>query len=363
MAVPASFSGLLPGRLTAPRVLVVEDNHLAAESICDLVRDHGFEVAAVAGTVDKALVAVQHEAIDVAVVDINLHGVNSFPVCTKLQSRGIPFLFVTGYPDTVLPPELGASDLLAKPVEPSTFGVALDSMVAGTTSTRTGNLLLDSLPLADRLELAPFMKPVPLIGGRLVDMREHRGTSVVFPVDGLVSLAGAANGRSIEAGLIGFEGAAGLSSILGMAPTLDARVEVSGNGLSIDSRHLERRLAGSDAFGRLLLSYNHRLLAQVAQSALAHGQGTVAQRVARRLLMMQDRLRTTRLTLTHESLSTVLGVRRASVTIALQILEGDGLLRSTRKSVMILDRTGLMRIAGDFYEPLAKEIGAAPRLR
>ncbi|MBX3501070.1 MAG: helix-turn-helix domain-containing protein [Alphaproteobacteria bacterium] len=348
-------------RPAVPRVLVVEDNHLAAEGICDLVRDHGFEVAAMVGTLDKALAAARHGALDGAVLDINLHGVNSFPVCSLLQQRGIPFLFVTGYPDTALPPELRASDLLAKPVEPSTFRLALDTMIAGT-STRTGNLLLDTLPLADRLELTPLLKPVALIPGRLIDSRQHRSASVVFPTGGLVSLTGEALGRTIEIGLTGFEGATGLTSLLGTPPAFDARVDVEGSGYRLDARLLERRLLASDAFGRHMLAYSHALLAQVTQSAIAHGHGTVAQRVARRLLMAQDRLRASRLVMTHESLALALGVRRASVTIALQVLEGEGFIRATRKSVQIVDRDRLVRSVEGIYQPLPAEIsGASPR--
>jgi CheY-like chemotaxis protein len=350
-----------PARPTAPRVLVVEDNYLAAESICDLVRDHGFEVAAIVGTLEKALTAARHTALDGAVLDINLHGVNSFPICALLRERGIPFLFVTGYPDTVLPPELGASDLLTKPVEASTFHLALDTMVAGIATTRTGNLLLDALRQADRLELAPLLKPVVLVPGRLIDSREHRGASIVFPTDGLVSLTSDAHGRSIEVGLTGFEGAAGLASILGMTPAFDARVEIAGNGYRLDARHLERRLSASDAFGRHMLAYGQTLLAQLAQSVVAHGHGTVGQRVARRLLMTQDRLRSPRLALTHESLSSALGVRRASVTVALQVLEGEGLVRATRKSVEILDRARLVRSVEGMYAPLVGEVSGVSR--
>jgi CheY-like chemotaxis protein len=344
-----------------PRVLVVEDNHLAAEDICDLVRDHGFEVAATVGTLETALAAARHTTFDGAVLDINLHGVNSFPICAQLQERGIPFLFVTGYPDTVLPPELRASDLLTKPVEAATFHLALDTMVAGMAMARTGNLLLDALPLADRLVLAPLLKPVVLVPGRLIDTREHRGASVVFPTDGLVSLTSDAHGRSIEVGLTGFEGATGLSSVLGMTPVFDARVDIAGNGYRLDARHLERRLSASDAFGRHMLAYGQSMLAQLTHSAVAHAHGTVGQRVARRLLMSQDRLRSSRLALTHESLSSALGVRRASVTVALQVLEGDGLIRSTRKSVLILDRARLIRLVAGMYAPLVGEISGEPR--
>lgn len=344
-----------------PRVLVVEDNHLVAEDLCDLVRDHGFEVAAMIGTVEKALAAARHEAIDAAVLDINLHGIESFPVCSVLQERGIPFLFVTGYPETVLPPELGASDLLAKPVEPSAFRLALDSLVAGHTAVRSGNMLLDALSQSSRSELWALMQPVSLGPGRLLEVRGQPADGVIFPVDGLVSLTGELQGRAIEVGLVGFEGATGLASLFGARPAFGARVQIGGRGYRIDARALERQLSASDALSRHLLLYSQALIGQVGESAVAHGRGTINQRVARRLLMTQDRLRSPGLALTHESLSGVLGVRRASVTVALQILEGEGLIRATRKSIRILDRRRLMQLVEGIYTPLSRAISGAVR--
>ena len=84
------------------RILVVEDHYLTAETICDLVRSRGFEVAAAVGRVDTALELAGRETIDGAVLDINLHGDSSLPVCDVLHSRKIPFMFVTAYPETAL---------------------------------------------------------------------------------------------------------------------------------------------------------------------------------------------------------------------------------------------------------------------
>lgn len=351
-----------PARQAVPRLLIVEDNYLVAKDLCQMVRDHGFEVAALVGTVENALAAARYESLDGAVLDISLHGVHSFPVCSVLQQRGIPFVFVTGYPDTVLPAGLHGSELLAKPVEPAAFRLAMDSMVEGHAAVPpAGNALLDALSPSDRAELSALIEPVTLTAGRLLAARGQAGNDVVFPVDALVSLVSEAQGHAIEVGMIGFEGAVGLASIFGVDPAFDARVQVGGLGLRIDAPAMKRRLSASDTMSGQLIAYCHAMIAQIGEAVVAHGRGTISQRVARRLLMTQDRLRSPALALTHESLSNALGVRRASVTVALQVLEGEGMVRASRKSIRILDRGRLTQLVEGMYTPLRRDVITAPR--
>jgi CheY-like chemotaxis protein len=103
------------------RILVLEDNYLLADALCDLVRDCGCEVAGAVGHVESALEFVQQRDIDGAVVDINLHGDPSFPVCDELQRRKVPFFFLSGYGSWVLPDAFRGSRLLSKPVNRTDF--------------------------------------------------------------------------------------------------------------------------------------------------------------------------------------------------------------------------------------------------
>jgi CRP-like cAMP-binding protein len=98
-----------------------------------------------------------------------------------------------------------------------------------------------------------------------------------------------------------------------------------------------------------LLRYVHVFMMQASQTALANGRGRLSERLARWLLMWQDRLKTRHLTVTHEFLALLLGVRRQGVTLALHELEGQGLIRGTRNRITVVDREGLLGLANGFY--------------
>lgn len=97
------------------RVLVVEDESLVAMMVEDCLIELGYEVAAVAPDVDAALAALQVGGIDCAMLDVNLGGTPSFPIAEALEARGIPYMFVTGYDGTAIPPNFRARHGLQKP--------------------------------------------------------------------------------------------------------------------------------------------------------------------------------------------------------------------------------------------------------
>ena len=79
------------------RVLTVEDEMIVAWLLEDMLRDLGCSVIGPAGSVKQALAMIEAEAIDVAVLDVNLNGEMSYPIADALAARGVPFVFVTGY--------------------------------------------------------------------------------------------------------------------------------------------------------------------------------------------------------------------------------------------------------------------------
>jgi DNA-binding response OmpR family regulator len=101
--------------MTGARVLVVEDESLLAETLCDLMQDAGCEPVGPAATVAAALSLIDQGSIDVAVLDIQLLSEMSFPVAYALRRRGIPVLFLTSYERRILPKDLGDAILVEKP--------------------------------------------------------------------------------------------------------------------------------------------------------------------------------------------------------------------------------------------------------
>jgi len=88
--------------LSGRRVLVVEDEMLLLMTIEDMLADLGCESVTTAATIDQALALVNAQVFDVAMLDVNLNGNQSFPVADALAVRGVPFLFSTGYSDHVV---------------------------------------------------------------------------------------------------------------------------------------------------------------------------------------------------------------------------------------------------------------------
>ena len=174
---------------------------------------------------------------------------------------------------------------------------------------------------------------------------------ICFPETAVVSVvAHNSAGRTIEAGLIGFEGMTGIAMLMGddQSPN-SAYVQLPGVGHVVPAKTLASLLETSTTLRTTLLRYAHTFMVQTAQTALANGRAKIDERLARWLLMAADRVEGPELPLTHEFLSMMLGVRRPGVTDALHRLEGDHLIRARRSSIMIRDREGLERVADGSY--------------
>lgn len=87
------------GQLAGSRILLIEDDFLVGETIFALLEDEGAQVLGPIGSVDEALVVIAQQAgmLDGAVLDLNLHGVKSYPIADALAQRHVPFVFLTGY--------------------------------------------------------------------------------------------------------------------------------------------------------------------------------------------------------------------------------------------------------------------------
>ena len=110
-----------------------------------------------------------------------------------------------------------------------------------------------------------------------------------------------------------------------------------------------RRCRESKSLHQVLLRQGYAFTVQMAQTALANGRHKLEERLARWLLMAHDRVDGDELPLTHEFLSLMLGVRRSGVSVALKILEREGMVKARRGGVVITDRDGLEECANGAY--------------
>jgi CRP-like cAMP-binding protein len=147
------------------------------------------------------------------------------------------------------------------------------------------------------------------------------------------------NGAMIEVGMIGKEGLVGVPVLLGADTSpLEAMVQIPGLALRMEAS-VFRKEAGRAALLGLLLRYVQALHIQVTLSAACYGRHTLAERLARWLLIARDRATSDQMPLSHEFLSMMLGVRRAGVTVALGTLKAAGLI-STLMARLLLTTAG-----------------------
>lgn len=213
------------------------------------------------------------------------------------------------------------------------------------------NRLLKTLSAEDFARLAPHLRRRPAALHEMLIASDAPITHLFFPESGFVSITTPGTRRLTEIGLIGFEGLAGVAPILlGSATTpFPHIVQSAGEVLEIGKDDLAAACHDSPSLNTLLLRFVHTLIVQTAQTAFVNATFDIAARLARWLLMCQDRLRMDELALTHEYLGVMLGVQRTSVTLTLQTLEGHGLIRARRGRVEIRSRTRLIDAAEGGY--------------
>lgn len=213
------------------------------------------------------------------------------------------------------------------------------------------NCLLRMMPDDGYARLAPHLEVVDLgLRQQLVEPMQ-RMAHVWFIEDSVASIvATSAGGRQSEVGLVGRDGVVDVAAINGTDVTpLECFVQIQGRAQRLPMAEMRDAIADSAALRAFFSNYAQSFLTQVAHTALANATHTIDSRLARWLLMSQDRLGGDVIQMTHEFLSIMLGVRRAGVTIAVQDLERDGLIRARRGSVTVRDRAGLMALASDAY--------------
>ena len=221
-----------------------------------------------------------------------------------------------------------------------------------------GNLLLDALSPQDIALLRPSLEAVDLPFRHVMEDTNKAIEHVYFMEAGVASMVASAHrDGEIEVGLIGAEGMSGIAVLMGKDRSPNKTwVQIAGCGHRISADEFRRAIDTSRTLQRALLKYAHSFLLLTTHTAFANGRGRLEQRLARWLLMVQDRVGSCELRLSHELVSIALGVRRAGVTTAIGAFEDRGLIRHGRSCISVVDRNGLEEVAGTFYGTAEKEL-------
>jgi len=195
-------------------------------------------------------------------------------------------------------------------------------------------------------------KPVPLTMAEVLSDGGKPIRYVYFPIEGFISLVTRLDGKPVlEVGMVGREGMIGAQMALGVTrEPLHAVVQGPGSAWRCGQLAFRSELARNKALQQSLSRYLHVTMTQLAGSAACLRFHQIGPRLARWLLMSQDRAHSESFRVTHEFLAFMLGVRRVGITTAAAALQRQGLVRYSRGDITVLDRQGLKAAACSCYE-------------
>lgn len=219
------------------------------------------------------------------------------------------------------------------------------------------NQLLAALVNQHYQHLVPHLERVELALGDVIYLQGRNIEQVYFPETSVVSLLSTLeNGATTEVGLVGREGMLGLTVFLGGALTPDeAIVQLAGSALVMKASVLREELKVGSKLQLLLLRYTRSFVLLISQSVACSQHHSLEQRFARWLLMMHDYSESNMLKLTHEMVASMIGTRRAGVTVASLELKERNLIDAGRGWIKIVDRAGLEATACECYSIIHNE--------
>jgi len=222
------------------------------------------------------------------------------------------------------------------------------------------NHILNGIPRKEYEMLLPFLKSVTLMNRQVLYQFGDEIVDCYFISTALIScMQVMQNGDSVEVGLFGAEGFAGHSVVLNLNhSSMLVNVQAPGDALKIDAATLHQLLPQLPSLERLLLRFAYLQSLQAQQIAACNGLHEIEQRLARWILMTQDRLRGDTLPLTHDLLAGMLGSRRASVTVAAGALQKAGIIEYRRGKLHIVQREKLEETACECYGAVRSQLQA-----
>jgi CRP-like cAMP-binding protein len=213
------------------------------------------------------------------------------------------------------------------------------------------NRLIELLPRVDRQRLLAICKPVQLVLADVLASHGKPSRHLYFPIDSFISIVASIAGEPVlEVGMVGREGMLGAELALGVTTApLHALVQGPGSAWQVEAKAFRALLAKSLPLQRGLNRYIYVQMAQLATASACLRFHQIEPRLARWLLMSQDRAHSDRFLVTHEFLAYMLGVRRVGITAAAGALQRQHLIEYHRGDLTVIDRPGLEAAACSCY--------------
>lgn len=229
-------------------------------------------------------------------------------------------------------------------------------MIAPASELYRRNQLLSMFPAATLERVLPHMNFVRLPQKRLLaNGQEHE--SIYFPLDALTVLTHSDEfARTGGVALAGCDGAIGVGMALGSRVSVhDVAIVIEGDALCISRNAVMHELDHGGDFGDVLRRYAHALLVQISFTAFCERMHSIEQRLIRWLLLAGERTAHTGLTLSHDTLASVIGVRREGVSVAAGKLRKAELIQYQRGRIVIVDRSRMEALACQCYREIRSE--------
>jgi CRP-like cAMP-binding protein len=220
------------------------------------------------------------------------------------------------------------------------------------------NLLLAALPGEVVARLARHSRTVALKNGVILHRPGQPIDDVYFPLDCLISITVTmSEARTAEAGIVGSREMVGVNAFMGGRETNQTEYicQAPGNAVRMTAAPLLKEFDEVKAVRDVMLRYTQAYLAQLSQNVACNRLHTIEQRLARWMLECRDRLASDDLTMSHEFISQMLGVRRAGVTETAAKLQEQGLIEYGRKKLRVVNAPELERVSCECFGVIREE--------
>ncbi|HWF40181.1 MAG TPA: Crp/Fnr family transcriptional regulator [Candidatus Acidoferrales bacterium] len=213
------------------------------------------------------------------------------------------------------------------------------------------NRLLRGMPENEFLIVRSQLKFLTLPNHMVLHKPKSRVPHVYFLNEGMISLVVECDdGRKVEVAVVGAEGASGVPAVVNLKTSpLQEIIQISGAGFRMEAAALQQCLRFAPQFRDRLNRYAVLQTMQIAQTAACNRLHEIQERLARWLLMTQDRVPSTYLPITHDFLAEMLGTDRPTVTLAAGMLQKKGAIQYVRGAIRIVHRNTLRKQACECY--------------